>query len=102
MAQALLLCLPVEGRVITADALHTQKDFMLVVDANARQKRSNSQKEPTHALCGSGHLFCRPARAPLEPFSTLDRHRGRIEVRSIRVSTEMNSYLTDWPLIRAS
>ena len=31
--------------------------------------------------------------------STLDQHRGRIEKRSIRVSTEMNSYLTDWPLI---
>ncbi len=31
--------------------------------------------------------------------STLDQHRGRIEKRSIRVSTEMNAYLTDWPLI---
>jgi hypothetical protein len=33
VAQALLPCLPVAGRVFTADALHTQKDFMLGVDA---------------------------------------------------------------------
>jgi predicted transposase YbfD/YdcC len=38
--------------------------------------------------------------ASFEQFSTLDQHRGRIEKRSIRVSTEMNAYLTDWPLIR--
>jgi len=31
--------------------------------------------------------------------ATLDLHRGRIEKRSIRVSTEMNAYLMDWPLV---
>jgi hypothetical protein len=33
VAQALLPCLPLEGRICTADALHTQKDFMPCVDA---------------------------------------------------------------------
>jgi predicted transposase YbfD/YdcC len=33
VAQALLPCLPVAGRVFTADALHTQKDFLRCVDA---------------------------------------------------------------------
>ncbi len=33
IAQALLPCLPIAGRVFTADALHTQKNFMLCVDA---------------------------------------------------------------------
>jgi hypothetical protein len=31
--------------------------------------------------------------------TTLDLHRGRIEKRDIRVSTEMNAYLKDRPLV---
>jgi predicted transposase YbfD/YdcC len=38
--------------------------------------------------------------ASFEAFSTLDQYWGRIEKRSIRVSTEMTSYLADWPLIQ--
>ncbi len=33
--------------------------------------------------------------ASCESFATLDQQRGRIEKRTIRVSTEMNSYLAD-------
>lgn len=33
VAQALLPSLPIAGRVLTADALHTQKDFLLGVQA---------------------------------------------------------------------
>jgi hypothetical protein len=34
-----------------------------------------------------------------EQDSTTDYQRGRTEVRSIKVSTEMNSYLSTWPPI---
>jgi hypothetical protein len=34
-----------------------------------------------------------------EQDSTTDHQRGRTEVRSIKVSTEMNSYLSTWPHI---
>lgn len=36
---------------------------------------------------------------PLIQDTTLDFHRGRIEKRCIRVSTELNAYLSDRPLI---
>jgi predicted transposase YbfD/YdcC len=39
-------------------------------------------------------------QASFAQFSTLDQHRGRIEKRCIYVSTELNSYLTDSPLIK--
>jgi hypothetical protein len=50
VAQALLPCLPLAGRVCTADAMHTQTDFLLRVDAPLRQDYAHGQKEPAHTL----------------------------------------------------
>jgi len=98
VAQALLPCLPVEGRVFTADALHTQKDFMLCVDAlGGKTVLTVKNNQPT--LYADLATYFADPHASFDQLSTLDQHRGRIEKRSIRVSTEMNSYLTDWPLI---
>jgi predicted transposase YbfD/YdcC len=98
VAQALLPCLPLAGRVCTADALHTQKDFMLGVDAlGGKTVLTVKNNQPT-LFTDLATYFADPHASFLQ-FSTLDQHRGRIEKRSIRVSTEMNSYLTDWPLI---
>jgi predicted transposase YbfD/YdcC len=99
IAQALLPCLPVAGRVITADALHTQKAFMLVVDA-LKGKSVLTVKNNQPALYADLALYFADPHASFEQFSTLDRHRGRIEERCIRVSSEMNAYLLDWPLIQ--
>jgi predicted transposase YbfD/YdcC len=99
IAQALLACLPVAGRVITADALHTQKAFMLVVDA-LKGKSVLTVKNNQPALYADLATYFADPQASFEQFATLDRHRGRIEERSIRVSSEMNSYLLDWPLIQ--
>lgn len=97
IAQALLPCLPLQGRVCTADALHTQKDFMLCVDAcGGKTVLTVKNNQPT-LYADLSTDFADPC-ASFEQFSTLDQHRGRIEKRSIRVSTELNSYLTDWPL----
>jgi predicted transposase YbfD/YdcC len=97
VAQALLPCLPVEGRVFTADALHTQKDFMLAVDALGGKTVLTVKKNQPTLYADLATYFADP-HASFKEFSTIDRHRGRIEKRSIRVSTEMNAYLTDWPL----
>lgn len=99
VAQALLPCLPLAGRVCTADALHTQKDFMLRVDALGG-KTILTVKNNQPALFADLATYFADPHASFEQFSTLDQHRGRIEKRSIRLSTEMNSYLLDWPLIQ--
>lgn len=98
VAQALLPCLPVEGRVFTADALHTQKDFMLCIDALGG-KTVLTVKNNQSTLYGDLATYFADPHASFEQDETLDQHRGRIEKRRIRVSTEMNSYLKDWPLI---
>lgn len=98
MAQALLPCVPVEGRVFTADALHTQKDFMLCVDAlGGKTVLTVKNNQPT--LYADLATYFADPHTSLEQDETLDQHRGRIEKRCIRVSTEMNSYLKDWPLV---
>jgi predicted transposase YbfD/YdcC len=48
VAQALLPCLPVDGRIISADALHTQKNFMPCVDAlGAKTVLTVKNNQPT-------------------------------------------------------
>jgi predicted transposase YbfD/YdcC len=98
MAQALLPCLPVEGRVFTADALHTQKDFMLCVDALGGKTVLTVKNNQPRLYADLATYFADP-HASFEQDETLDQHRGRIEKRCLRVSTEMNSYLKDWPLV---
>ncbi len=99
VAQALLPSLPVEGRIFIADALHTQKDFMLVVDALGGKTVLTVKKNQPTLYSDLETYFADPYASFME-FCTIDRQRGRVETRSIRVSTEMNSYLTDWPLTR--
>ncbi len=99
VAQALLPCLPVAGRVFTADALHTQKDFMQCVDAfGGKTVLTVKNNQPT-LYADLATYFADPSASFTHDF-TLDQHRGRIEKRCIRVSTEMNSYLAQWPLIQ--
>jgi predicted transposase YbfD/YdcC len=87
VAQALLPCLPVHGRIFTADALHTQKDFMLCADAlGAKTVLTVKNNQPT--LYADLATYFADPHASFEPYSTVDRHRGRIETRSIRVSDE--------------
>jgi hypothetical protein len=45
----------------------------------------------------AGHTAFVDPLATYEQDSTYDYQRGRCEVRSIKVSTEMNAYLSDWP-----
>lgn len=99
IAQALLPCLPVDGRVFTADALHTQKNFMQCVDVlGGKTVLTVKNNQPT--LFTDLETYFADPHASFEQFSTLDQQRGRIEKRTLRVSTSMNSYFADWPLIQ--
>jgi len=97
-SQETLPCLPLAGRVCTADALHTQKDFMQCVDAlGGKSVLTVKNNQPT-LYADLATYFAYPHACFLQDM-TLDLHRGRIEKRCIRVSTEMNAYLQDWPLV---
>lgn len=96
VAQALLPCLPLGGRVCTADALHTQIDFHRWVHALGGfsvltvKKNQPLLFEALATYFADHDAICWQA-------STRDDHRGRTEIRHIRVSTEMNTYLSAWP-----
>jgi len=99
VAQALLPCLPLAGRVCTADALHTQKDFLLAVDAlGGKSVLTVKNNQPT-LYADLAAYFADPYAVSLQDVP-LDLQRGRNEKRSIRVSTEMNANLKDWPLVQ--
>lgn len=98
VAQALLPCLPLAGRVCTADALHTQKEFMQCVAAlGGKTVLTVKNNQPT-LYADLATYFADPHASCLAD-TTLDFQRGRIEKRDIRVSTEMNGYLKEWPLV---
>lgn len=98
VAQALLPCLPLAGRVCPADALHTQKEFMQCVEALGGKSLLTVKNNQPTLFADLATYFADPHASTTQDM-TLDYHRGRIEKRSMRVSTEMNAYLRDWPLV---
>jgi predicted transposase YbfD/YdcC len=99
IAQQLLPCLPVAGRVYTADAMHTQVDFMALVRAwQGDVVLTVKDNQPT--LYDDLATYFADPEASYEQACTTDYQRGRIEVRSIKVSTALNGYLSvTWPYI---
>jgi predicted transposase YbfD/YdcC len=99
VAQMVLPSLVEPGRVYTADALHTQVNWMQVVhENNAFTVLTVKGNQPT-LLQDLRTYFAEPD-IQVALAETWDRHRGRIEHRCIRVSTEMNAYLKPtWPHI---
>jgi hypothetical protein len=77
VAQALLPCLPLLGRVCTADALHTQKDFMLCVQVlggtTVLTVKNNHPTIYTDLACG-GNL---PVY-PLQGYSYQEKRQVRL------------------------
>ena len=99
VAFAVLALLPVAGRVCTADALHTHAAFMETVHACQGHSLLTVKGNQPTLFADLATYFADP-HAICQHAETVDRHRGRIEVRHIRVSTEMNTYLAAWPHIR--
>lgn len=91
------------GCLLTADALHTQNtvcramrmagaDYLLLVKHNQRQLHEEI-----------GYLFSQPPDFwfPERRAQTVEAGHGRIQVRTLRASDELNAYLADrWPGVR--
>jgi predicted transposase YbfD/YdcC len=100
LAKALLPQLPLARRVFTADALHTHVGLMnLLHEAGAFSVLPVKKNEPT--LYADLQLYFADSLAQYEQASTTDRHRGRTEVRQIKVSGELTTSLRErWPYLQ--
>jgi predicted transposase YbfD/YdcC len=97
IAQQLLPCLPVAGRVYTADAMHTQVDFLWVVQV-LQGDVVLTVKDNQPALLADLVTYFQDSDAQYRTAKTTDYQKGRIEVRQIKVSTELTGFLaTRWP-----
>ena len=99
IAQTVLPLLVEAGRIYTADALHTQVKWMQVIEEHhAFTVLTVKDNQPT--LLADLHTYFADPSACCASAHTWDRHRGRVEHRSIRVTCEMNAYLhATWPHI---
>jgi predicted transposase YbfD/YdcC len=78
--------------VCTADALHTHAEFLrLMHELQAETVLTVKGNQPT-LYTDLTTYFADPQARYLQA-QTVDRRRGRLEVRTIKVSTEMNAYL---------
>lgn len=99
VAQALLPYLPLRGRVVTADALHTQTAFAQgVLDQGGDYLLCVKGNQPT-LYADIALAFADPATPTSKPTTTIDRRRGRTEVRRLRTTTALNAYLTVLPRV---
>jgi predicted transposase YbfD/YdcC len=99
VAKQVLPRLPVRERVCTADALHTHAEFLrLIHDLQAQTLLTVKGNQPT--LYIDLQTYFADPQAHYMQAQTVDRRRGRKEVRTIKVSTEMNAYLApSWPFV---
>jgi predicted transposase YbfD/YdcC len=99
VAKQVLPSLPIRQRVCTADALHTHPELMaLLQELGADTVLTVKGNQPT-LYADLSTYFADPLARYLQA-ETVDRRRGRTEVRSIKVSTELNAYLAPtWPQV---
>ena len=92
VAQELLPHLALRGRVVTADALHTQTALaQLFLDQGAAYLFTVKDNQPRlHAELAA--YFADP-QATARTAQTIDRRRGRTETRTLAASTRLNAYL---------
>lgn len=97
VAKQVLPTLPIKERVCTADALHTHAEFLRLMRAlGAHTVLTVKGNQPT-LDADLATYFADPQARSLHA-ETVDRRRGRTEVRRINGRTEMNSYLAaSWP-----
>ena len=92
VAQELVPHLPVRGRVVTADALHTQTALaQAILDRGGAYLLTVKDNQPRlHAELAA--YFADP-RATMRTAQTIDRRRGRTETRTLSASARLNDYL---------
>jgi predicted transposase YbfD/YdcC len=96
-ARKLLPILPIAGRVCTFDALHSHRQLWNLLRLHhAYPLFVIKGNEPT--LQADLTTYFADPHAQFQQAETVDRHRGRVESRSIKVSQELCSSLhADWP-----
>ena len=94
----LLAALVLEGRIITADSLLTQREIAKsIVDSGGDYLLPVKENQP--ALREDIALVFNEAKLLQDTITearTVDQHGGRIEERRLRASTALSGY-TDWP-----
>lgn len=106
VAPKLLKCLDLRNKVVTGDAMHTQRNLSVqIVEAGGeyvwivKDNQANTRKAiellfaPETAIPGLG---C--PEMDFHSEETFDKKHGRLEYRSITVSSLLNEYL-DWPYL---
>ena len=114
-ALELLGVLPLKGKIVTGDAMFTHRDVCAeVIEGGGDYVLPVKENQPT---LSQGHRGCL-RRAPGRPFppsrprgarprssgrAEVDKGHGRIERRSIEVTSSLAEYLgSDWPGLRRS
>jgi hypothetical protein len=98
VAQALVPWVPLQDRVVTADALHGHPGLARVILAHGGHYLLGLKANEPHADAAVVQYFADPD-AITTMAQTRDRQHGRIERRTRRVSTELNAYLTTFPAL---
>lgn len=99
VAQAVLPLLRLGGRVLTADALHTQVALVAAVVAQGGDVVLTVKANQPTLQADLATLFADPTTACVRA-ETIDRRRGRVERRALRVTTDLTAYLaadSRWP-----
>ena len=90
--QELLPHLSLRGRVVTADALHTQTALaQLLLDHHAAYLFTVKDNQPRLRAELAAYFTAQQATARVA--TTVDRRRGRTETRTLLASTRLNAYL---------
>jgi predicted transposase YbfD/YdcC len=103
-APRVLKCLDLRGKVVTGDAMHAQRelsaqiveaggDYVWSVKNNQSELRQDIETlfQPEKAVKGFS-----PATKDFRTDETIEKSHGRLERRTLTVSTELKGYLT-WP-----
>ena len=108
-ALEMLAILPIKGRLITADAIQTHRetcaaviegggDYILPVKDNQPTLRADIEAAFAEPEAGLSPLQSERRAACLERATTVDKGHGRIEKRTLELTTWLEDYLgDDWP-----
>ncbi len=96
-ARKLLPTLPIAGRVCTFDALHSHRQLWNLLRSHQGYPLFVIKGNEPTLQADLATYFADP-HAQFQQAQTLDRQRGRVESRVIKVSQELCPYLdVDWP-----
>ena len=108
-ALEMLAILPIKGRLITADAIQTHRaicaaviagggDYILPVKDNQPTLRADLEAAFAEPEAGLSPLQSKRRAACLDRATTVDKGHGRIEKRTLELTTWLEDYLgDDWP-----